>query len=104
MSKSEPSSRVSADGLRYSTKIPGSPFAGVGHTRSCFLCGAHRQSSALKSKRVLGRVEMVCAPSCSRVADGNAVEPAVVAAEAALLPEGAPYEFNKRQRGGGTRS
>ncbi|MCW5658700.1 MAG: hypothetical protein KIT60_13425 [Burkholderiaceae bacterium] len=65
MNKPEPSTRVSADGLRYSNKTPGSPFAGVGHTRSCFLCGAHRQSSALKSKRILGRIEMVCAPACS---------------------------------------
>jgi hypothetical protein len=67
MNKPAPT-RVSEDGLRYSTKTPGSPFTGVGHTRSCFLCGTHRQSSSLKSKRVLGRTEMVCAPSCQTVA------------------------------------
>jgi hypothetical protein len=66
MSKATPSTKVSADGLRYSTKAPGSPFLGAGHTRSCFLCGRHRQAAQLKSKRVLGRAEMVCAPSCAR--------------------------------------
>ena len=64
MSKPEVLTRLSADGLRYSKKLPGSPFTGVGNTRSCFLCGVHRQNSSLKSKRVLGRIEMVCAPSC----------------------------------------
>jgi hypothetical protein len=67
MSKSATSTRLSADGLRYSTKAPGSPFTGAGNTRSCFLCGVHRQSSSLKSKRVLGRIEMVCAPNCNSV-------------------------------------
>jgi len=58
------STRVSEDGLRYSAKTSGSPFTGVANTRSCFLCGTHRQSASLKSKRILGRTEMVCAPSC----------------------------------------
>jgi len=59
------STRLSANGLRYSTKVSGSPFSGRGHTRSCFLCGKHRQASGLQSKRVLGRAEMVCAMGCS---------------------------------------
>jgi hypothetical protein len=53
--------------LRYAAKVSGSPFTGTGHTRSCFLCGRHRQAAQLKSKRVLGRAEMVCAPSCNSV-------------------------------------
>ena len=61
------SSKLSADGLRYGTKSPGSPFLGAGNTRSCFLCGTHRQQSQLRSKRLLGRSEMVCAPSCNSV-------------------------------------
>ena len=65
MSKSTTATRVAPSGLRYSAKMSGSPFTGAGHTRSCFLCGKHRQSAALKSKRVLGRIEMVCAPACS---------------------------------------
>jgi hypothetical protein len=67
MSKSEASTQLSADGLRYSKKISGSPFTGAGNTRSCFLCGVHRQSPSLKTKRVLGRTEMVCAPNCHSV-------------------------------------
>ncbi|MDT8999843.1 hypothetical protein RQP53_11240 [Paucibacter sp. APW11] len=55
---------VSDDGLRYESKLGGSPFLGSGHTRSCFRCGKHRPASALQSKRVLGRNEMVCKPSC----------------------------------------
>ena len=44
---------VSEDGLRYESKLGGSPFLGSGHTRSCFKCGKHRPPSALQSKRVL---------------------------------------------------
>ncbi len=67
MSKTPTTSRLSSNGLRYAAKPPGSPFLGTGNTRSCFLCGKHRQSAQLKSKRVLGRSEMVCAPSCDGV-------------------------------------
>jgi hypothetical protein len=56
--------RVADDGLRYAAKAPGTPFKGVGNTRSCFYCGKHRQPSQLKTRRVLGRTEMVCSPSC----------------------------------------
>jgi len=55
---------MSEDGLRYESKLGGSPFLGSGHTRSCFKCGRHRPPSALQSKRVLGRNEVVCKPSC----------------------------------------
>ena len=58
------SPKLSGDGLRYSAKPTGSPFLGTGNTRSCFLCGKHRQPGQLKSRRVLSRTEMVCAPSC----------------------------------------
>lgn len=58
------SSKLSQDGLRYGAKVPGSPFLGTGNTRSCFKCGKHRQQAQLQSKRILGRSEMVCAPSC----------------------------------------
>ena len=57
--------KVSGDGLRYATKSPGSPFLGSGNTRSCFKCGKHRQQGLLQSKRILGRSEMICAPSCN---------------------------------------
>ena len=42
-------------------------FLGTGNTRSCFLCGTHRQHAQLRSKRVLGRTEMVCNPACNSV-------------------------------------
>ena len=61
------STKVSQDGLRYSAKPSGSPFLGSGNTRSCFKCGKHRQQGQLMSKRVLGRSEMVCSPSCTTV-------------------------------------
>jgi hypothetical protein len=62
------SSKLSADGLRYGAKASGSPFVSAGNTRSCFLCGTHRQQSQLRSRRLLGRSEMVCAPTCNTVA------------------------------------
>ena len=64
MSK-EQYTKVSGDGLRYAAKSPGSPFSGSGNTRSCFKCGKHRQQGLLQSKRILGRSEMICAPSCN---------------------------------------
>jgi hypothetical protein len=65
MSSKVVTTKLSADGLRYGANAPGSPFVGTGTTRSCFLCGKHRQASGLQSKRVLGRAEMVCAMGCS---------------------------------------
>ena len=56
---------VSDNGLRYESKLGGSPFLGSGHTRSCFKCGKHRVPSSLQSKRVLGRTEVVCKPACN---------------------------------------
>lgn len=61
------SNKLSADGLRYGAKLPGSPFRGTGNTRSCFKCGKHRQPVQLQSKRILGRSEMVCFPACNAV-------------------------------------
>lgn len=55
---------VSDNGLRYESKLGGSPFLGSGHTRSCFKCGKHRTPNNLMSKRVLGRTEVVCKPAC----------------------------------------
>lgn len=55
---------VRDDGLRYASKLGGSPFQGSGQTRSCFKCGRHRPPSSLQSKRILGRTELVCKPAC----------------------------------------
>ena len=60
---------IEADGLRYRSKAPGSPFAATSSfgaaTMSCFLCGKHRPRSMLKTRRLLGKAQTVCAPSCS---------------------------------------
>lgn len=55
---------VRVDGLRYQSKVGGSPFLGSGHTRSCFKCGKHRAPASLQSIRLLGRNEVVCKPNC----------------------------------------
>ena len=68
MAKEEVKTRIEADGLRYRSKTPGSPFAPAGafggSTMSCFLCGKHRPRSLLKSRRLLGKAQFVCSPSC----------------------------------------
>jgi hypothetical protein len=57
--------KISDDGLRYRSRVPGTPFSGAGNTRSCFKCGCHRLPSDLQSRRILGRTEFVCKPSCA---------------------------------------
>lgn len=68
MSKADTKTTIDADGLRYRSKAPGSPFTAAGAfgaaTMSCFLCGKHRPRSALKSRRLLGKAQFVCSPSC----------------------------------------
>jgi hypothetical protein len=32
--------------------------------RSCLFCGKHRLTSQMKAKRLLGRTQWVCSPSC----------------------------------------
>lgn len=66
MSSKDTYTAVSDDGLRYESKVGGSPFLGSGHTRSCFKCGKHRTPNNLQSIRVLGRTELVCKPACSK--------------------------------------
>jgi hypothetical protein len=60
--------KIQADGLRYKVKEGGSPFASAGDfqagTMSCFLCGKHRPRNTLKTRRLLGKAQHVCAPSC----------------------------------------
>jgi hypothetical protein len=34
---------------------------------SCLLCGKHRPRSMLKSRKLLGKTQFVCAPSCKEV-------------------------------------
>jgi len=68
MSRREVKTAVVADGLRYKSKTPGSPFKAAetfgGATMSCFMCGKHRVRSQLRTRQVLGKSQTVCAPSC----------------------------------------
>jgi len=68
MSRREVKTAVVADGLRYKSKTPGSPFKAAetfgGATMSCFVCGKHRPRSQLKSRKFLGKTHAVCSPSC----------------------------------------
>ena len=34
---------------------------------SCFLCGKHRQRSQLKTRRLLGKPQAMCAPNCKEL-------------------------------------
>ncbi|MGL4666526.1 MAG: hypothetical protein ACRCWR_01190 [Saezia sp.] len=67
----DPKARVANDGLRYHSKINGSPFISSSSfgaaTMSCFLCGIHRPRTLLKSRRLLGQMQFVCAPTCNEL-------------------------------------
>jgi hypothetical protein len=56
------------DGLRYKAKVSGSPFKSGAYsgisTMSCFLCGKHRLRNQLGTRKLLGKSQAVCAPSC----------------------------------------
>ncbi|HEX5286020.1 MAG TPA: hypothetical protein VFW43_03740 [Polaromonas sp.] len=61
MARADAKTAVLADGLRYKSKVSGSPFAA---TMSCFMCGKHRARSMMGTRKVLGKSQAVCAPSC----------------------------------------
>lgn len=75
MAKEEVKTSIDADGLRYRSKASGSPFSAAGSfgaaTMSCFLCGKHRPRSMLKSRKLLGRFQTVCNPSCKAVEEAT---------------------------------
>ena len=75
MAKDAVKTSIDADGLRYRSKATGSPFSSAGvfsaATMSCFLCGKHRARTALKSRKLLGKTQFVCAPACKE-AEANA--------------------------------
>ena len=71
MAKAEAKTAVMADGLRYKSKASGSPFAAAaafgGATMSCFMCGKHRSRSLMGTRKVLGKAQAVCSPSCKEL-------------------------------------
>jgi hypothetical protein len=79
MSKSDPKTAISSGGLRYRNKVSGSPFSASGafgaSSMSCFLCGKHRSRSLLKTRRLLGKSQTVCSPSCAALDNPGALKP-----------------------------
>lgn len=75
MSKPPTKTQVANDGLRYRSKVNGSPFISSGSfgaaTMSCFLCGKHRPRSQLKARKLLGQMQFVCSPSCKKLDEEN---------------------------------
>lgn len=71
LAKDDPKTSIDAGGLRYRSKVAGSPFSATGAfgaaTMSCFLCGKHRPRAQLKSRKLLGKAQAVCAPSCKEL-------------------------------------
>jgi hypothetical protein len=93
MAKADTKTSIDPDGLRYRSKTPGSPFTAAGAfgaaTMSCFLCGKHRPRSQLKSRRLLGKAQFVCSPTCKEadaLASGGGVAPVSEAAVGDLKP------------------
>jgi hypothetical protein len=78
MSKPAAKTKILQDGLRYESKVSGSPFTAAfsfgAATMSCFLCGKHRPRNALGTRKLMGKSQAVCAPSCqaARQADVQA--------------------------------
>jgi hypothetical protein len=75
--KSEVKTQIDDAGLRYKSKSAGSPFVAGKYigasTMSCLFCGKHRERSLMKTLRILGKSQLVCAPSC-RALDGLELE------------------------------
>ena len=63
-------SQLAPDGLRYTKKPVGSPFANQhtfsSSTLSCLFCGSHRKPSERMTQNVCGRKQAVCSPPCAR--------------------------------------
>ena len=76
MARSEAKTAVLADGLRYKSKVSGSPFQAAASfgaaTMSCFLCGKHRARSLMGTRKVLGKSQAVCSPSCKALDEAAA--------------------------------
>ena len=87
MARADAKTAVLADGLRYKSKVSGSPFAATtsfgAATMSCFMCGKHRARSLMGTRKVLGKSQAVCAPSCKAL--DEALENAAAAAAADKL-------------------
>jgi len=76
MSKPVTKTKILDDGLRYQSKVGGSPFNAVVHFNtsmmSCFLCGTHRVRSSMGTRKFIGKSQAVCAPSCKAAREADA--------------------------------
>ena len=84
MARADAKTAVLADGLRYKSKVSGSPFAATtsfgAATMSCFMCGKHRARSLMGTRKVLGKAQAVCSPSCKALDEVLASQSSGVAA------------------------
>ena len=68
MSKPISKTKILDSGLRNQSKVGGSPFATMTGSNlsamSCFLCGTHRMRSTMTTRKIIGKSQVVCAPSC----------------------------------------
>lgn len=68
MRKLDSKTLILDDGLRYKSKSAGSPFRSPGFfantSMSCFLCGKHRTRALMTTRKILGKSQAICAPSC----------------------------------------
>ena len=75
MARADAKTAVLADGLRYKSKVSGSPFAATtsfgAATMSCFMCGKHRARSLMGTRKVAGKSQTVCAPSCKALDEAS---------------------------------
>jgi hypothetical protein len=63
MSRDATTTQINSDGLRYKSKVGGSPF-GVGSnsvsTMSCFKCGQHKSRALGSFRRLLDKSQFFC--------------------------------------------
>lgn len=75
MSRPSTKTKILDDGLRYQSKVQGSPFNQVvsfgTSTMSCFLCGKHRPRTSMTTKKFIGKSQAVCAPSCKAAKEAD---------------------------------
>ena len=68
MSKPASKTTMLDDGLRYKSKVGGSPFSAApfsgNATMTCFLCGKHRPRSEMMTRKLIGKAQAVCSPKC----------------------------------------
>ena len=85
MSKPVTKTKILDDGLRYQSKVGGTPFKAVAHFNttmmSCFLCGTHRVRSTMVTRKFIGKSQAVCAPSCKAAREADAVVAVALAAQ-----------------------